>query len=182
MPGSPSAILSLSCSPTSIRTGSTTEFSISSPFLRNISITYFTEEISHHWWHFVNSMSSTVPSSMHLLHIDTTFLLLSEDNASTCALDPIVHALSITLHYCSHIFPLSLSLSLPLSPSLFLPPFLLPSPFQQYSSHSHGNMFGPLLSYKLVLLGPLLATSWGLTFHSCLHFLSFKPLLQPMKI
>lgn len=95
---------------------------------------------------------------MHLLHIDTTFLLLSEDNASTCALDPIIHAYQLP-YIIVHIYSLSLSLSLPLSPSLFLPPFLLPSPFQQYSSHSHGNMFGPLLSYKLVLLGLLLATS-----------------------
>ena len=64
----------------------------------------------------------------------------------------------------------SLILSSPYPSSL-----TLSSHFQQYFPHSHGYMFGSLLSYKDVLLGHLLATSQELTFLSLFPCVKLMP-------
>ena len=115
------------------------------PFSENVLITYFTEKIKFitmilckfHAIHHTHQTSACIPSTF-LCHWHNS-LLLSEDNASTCTLDPIIPALSIIL---TLLLTHSLLLSFPSS----FPPSFLPSPSQQCSSHSHGNMCGSLLS------------------------------------
>lgn len=117
LPGSPCAFLLLPCSPS---TGSIVQSSLSSPFLKNVLITYFTDKIKvitilciFHTIHYSHQTSACIPSTF-LCHRHNS-LLFSEDNASTCFLDPIIPALSTIL---TLLFTHSLSLSLSLPPSI----------------------------------------------------------------
>lgn len=118
MPGSPSAFLTLPVPPTSIRTDSTTESSTTSPFLNKCSQHLFHKENQHcrddTLWTLHHNKYQRASSCI----IEIMILLLSEDNYSTYAFNPIISAYQFSLHSFSHIFSHSL-FHLPFFPLIF---------------------------------------------------------------
>lgn len=164
--GSPSTLLTLPVPPTSISTDSTIESSTTLPFLNKCSQHLFHKENQQSrddtLWTLCHNKYQRASSCI----IETMILLLSENNYSTCFI-PLLMLINFP-YILFHTYSLILSSPYPSS-------LTLASHFQQYFPHSHGYMFGSLLSYKHVLLGHLLATSQELTFLSLFPCLKLMP-------